>query len=130
LVDWLEQAIEKTGITKFQLASDSGVSRALIYRILEGDISASWENVQRLANALKVDQPRLARSGIAEETPESRLKEAIAQTDRVTRLVKALREALSKELIRRTHQRKKRAASGGRKRKRGLRTDAARLRSV
>jgi transcriptional regulator with XRE-family HTH domain len=46
---------QKAGISQYQLAKQSGVSKQMLSRLELGTRQPSWETVQRLANALGVD---------------------------------------------------------------------------
>ena len=102
MAGWLGAAIEQTGITKFQLAKDSGVPRSNIYRMLDGKASPRWETLQKLAKALKVSQPGLGKPPQLDREVASHqalLKQAIADLDHVARVLRDLREGLEAGLI-------------------------------
>jgi transcriptional regulator with XRE-family HTH domain len=103
MAGWLKAAIEQTGITKFQLSRDSGVSRSYIYKLLEGGVSdPRRDTMQRLARALKASQPdmgKLPRLDREMVTSQALLKQAIADLDHVTGVLRKLRKALAGGLI-------------------------------
>ena len=102
MAGWLKAAIEQAGITKFQLARDSGVPRSHIYNLLNGNVNPRWDIVQKLARALRASLPEMGKTPhldreIAEH--QALLKQGIADLDHVTRVLRGLREALEDGLI-------------------------------
>jgi transcriptional regulator with XRE-family HTH domain len=55
LADSLTRLVDDAGVTRQQLAAVSGVARAYVGRILDGDANPSLETYQRLASALGAD---------------------------------------------------------------------------
>jgi transcriptional regulator with XRE-family HTH domain len=102
MAGWLKAAIEQAGITKFQLARDSGVPRSHIYKLLDGEVNPRWDIVQKLARALKASQPEMGKPAQLDREVASHqalLKQAIADLDHVARVLRDLREALVDGLI-------------------------------
>jgi DNA-binding phage protein len=107
LADWLQGAIQRTGTNKHRLRRDSGIARSQLYKILRAEASPRWGLVQKLANAMKVDPPRFPPLKQEDATDQALLKQVTADIDRATKVLTDLREALSRELIRKPHRRKK-----------------------
>jgi transcriptional regulator with XRE-family HTH domain len=68
----LRRQREKAGLTQYALAKLSGLSRATLSALELGTREPSWETVQRLAAALKVDYEMFQYPGL--ELPEVELR--------------------------------------------------------
>lgn len=53
--EWLNELVDRSGLTKTQLAERAGISRASLYNLLNGDVAESkLSTLTRLSSALKV----------------------------------------------------------------------------
>lgn len=64
--DAVRDLVNRDGLTQEQFARSAGMSRSYLHRLLEGERRCSWDQLIRLATALRV-QP----TTIAEITAES-----------------------------------------------------------
>lgn len=54
-IDALREAAEKSGLSQYQLAARSGLSRAAINRVFRGRMSPSIDTCERIARAIGID---------------------------------------------------------------------------
>ena len=80
LTEWLKTAIEESGRTLRDLASDIGVSHTALRSWERGWTTPSWENCARIAAALNVD-PAFVRelAGYSEPNPQAETDPELAE---------------------------------------------------
>jgi len=88
----------KAGYTKYKLAKDSGVNRALIFQAEEGSRNLSYNSAVKLAPLLKTSEKYLL-SGIEEENQVSVAKNTIAEISEMLRTAKETNVEKPSELI-------------------------------